>query len=378
MIEQLRLLADSNLTQIHAMARDLDLATEVRFYAQVLSFYMSGDTERLNEVYEQSENLLKFTDPKIKNDLIEMAHLRLCLRQQNLNLKYLEKYNSLAFVDVLEAEKHFVLARAYEFLVDDHKAKEHSLKAAAIYKRKKCPKKSLRSFYNSVVADSRIYPYKNFVSEYQAMIEMSRAVDDLSFAGMSLIMLSREYQIVELLDKAQQSVDEGLRLLESERGSMHFYNGLLQKSHLLIQTKNITEASKLVRECSMASFPEIKSGCKFLECLIDPLQIWNPEDEKSLLPTWKERLSEIFNQRHPNTASATHLEQKLLKILWSGPVAKWDLIAKIYPQEKNSELTENRFKNLVARVRKKFPGILHFHDGKYFVEGKPSLIEDLI
>lgn len=59
------------------------------------------------------------------------------------------------------------------------------------------------------------------------------------------------------------------------------------------------------------------------------------------------------------------LEERLLGALRKQPLHRWDLIKLLYPQESNTEILENRFKNLMARVRKKLPGILHCEEGIY-------------
>jgi hypothetical protein len=377
MFEHFRTLADASLPQIHLMARDLDLPHPVRMYAQAVSYFMSGDNERLGMLDRDVEHQLVSVDSKMKSDLRSLISFRLKIRLHSVTVESLQKIQQLSFEDVLDAEKYFLLGRAWESLGDDVQGAPCSMQAAAIYKRCLCPKKALRAFYNSIVADSRVFPYKNFISEYQAVIEMSKQVKDMAFAGMAMTMLSREYQIVGLFEKALATVEEGLQSLESERGSLHFFYALLQKAHLILENGKTDHAKNILLETQMASFPEIHATKRFLECLMDPGKIWSREDEKHLVPSWRERLPQIIGRNlkveSNQTIEVTMLEERLLKTLWSGPVAKWDLIEKIYPNESDALALENRFKNLVARVRKKFPGVLQFHDGQYFVESKSSL-----
>jgi hypothetical protein len=377
MFEHFRTLADASLPQIHLMARDLDLPHPVRVYAQAVSFFMSGDIERLEVVHRDVDKQLANVDCKIKSQVQSLISFRLQLRHQNVTPDSISRIHGKEFDDVLDAEKFFLLGRAWESLGDDNQGGAFSMQAAAIYKRCRCPKKALRAFYNSIVADSRVLPYKNFISEYQAVIEMSKQVQDLAFAGMALTMLSREYQIVGLVEKSLSTVEEGLLSLESERGSLHFFYALLQKAHLLMENGKPHQAENILLETQMSSFPEIHATKRFLECLMDPKKSWSHEEEKLLIPTWRERLPQIIGRNlkveSNQTIEATMLEERLLKTLWSGPVAKWDLIERIYPNESDSLALENRFKNLVARVRKKFPGVLQFHDGQYFVESKTTL-----
>ncbi len=369
MVEQFRKLAEASLSEIHQMARDPELEAPVLFYAQYMAAFMSGDLEKM-------QTLIKEMDRKFPEDLQELVHLRLKLRTKQITLQDIETASSRVYFDVLEAEKYFVISRAWEV----HGREDHNIKtamqASALYKKFQCPKKSLRSFYNSVVAESRLTPYKNFISEYQTVIQLSREVKDDAFAGMALNMLAREYQIVGLLEKALECTNEGLVLLENERGSIHHFTSLLQKAHLLIELKRANEALPLMTESKMASFPEVRAIRTLLECALDPGKEWPKDLEQHLLPTWRERLPDLLkmNQISQEAQEApSSLEFKVLKLLWSGPVGKWDLIERIYPEESDSTLSENRFKNLVARLRKKFPDVLQFREGQYFINKNDSL-----
>lgn len=377
MFAHFRALADASLPQIHQMARDIELPLPVRIYAQAVSYFMLGDVERLELVNCDVEKHLVNLDLKLKSDLQTLISFRLKLRLQKISNVLLQKIQAQTFEDVLDAEKFFLLGRAWESLGDDKQGAQCSMQAAALYKKHQCSKKALRAFYNSIVADSRVLPYKNFISEYQSVIEMSKQVQDEAFAGIALTMLSREYQIVGLNEKALATAEQGLLSLESERGSLHFYYALLQKAHLLVETGRSDAAKSTLIEVQMASFPEVHATARFIECLLEPKKTWSKEDEKYLVPTWRERLPQIIGRNmkvefHPRI-EATMLEERLLKTLWSGPMAKWDLIERLYPNETGALVLENRFKNLVGRVRKKFPGVLRFHDGRYFVDSKANL-----
>lgn len=369
MFEQFRQLAEGSLSEIHQMARDPELPAPVLFYAQYMAAFMSGDLEKM-------QVLIKEMDRDLPKDLQDLVHLRLKLRTKQITLQDIEQATARVYVDVLEAEKYFVISRAWEHHGREDLNIKTAMHASALYKKFQCPKKSLRSFYNSVVAESRLTPYKNFISEYQTVILLSREVKDDAFAGMALNMLSREYQIIGLLDKALECANEGLTLLENERGSIHHFTSLLQKAHLLIELQRVQEALPIMIESKLASFPEVRAIRVLLECALDPAKEWSTDLEKHLLPTWRERLPDLLkmNQISQEAQEApSSLEFKVLKLLWSGPVAKWDLIERIYPEEKDSTLSENRFKNLVARLRKKFPDVLQFRDGQYFINKNDSL-----
>lgn len=376
-LDSFRELADASLSRIHQMARDPELPVPVYFYSQFMSAFMVGDVEKMQKLQLQMDSLLEKQDPKISEDLKKVVNLRMKLRQKTLTQLDVEKAFAEKYFDVLEAEKLFVIARAWEMIGDDTKAMLVAVDASVVYKKCQCPKKALRSFYNSVAAESRMTPYKNFSAEFQTIIKMAQEVGDKSFAGMGLSMLSREYQIIGLHESALKYINEGIEYMIEERGSAHYYHALLQKAHLLIESKKEVEATMLLMECRLASFPEVRAARELLECALNPKKTWSSDLEKDLNPTWKERLPELLVS---NTTQAiqiqegpTLLEFKILKTLWSGPIPKWELIERLYPDEKDSYIVENRFKNLVARLRKKYPEVLQFAEGKYFIQHKNKL-----
>jgi hypothetical protein len=72
------------------------------------------------------------------------------------------------------------------------------------------------------------------------------------------------------------------------------------------------------------------------------------------------------------------LEEKLVRILARGPMNKNDLVAVIYSDESKTldyETILNRFKNLLARVRKKAPNLIVFDGKRYFLTAEaPSAL----
>lgn len=374
-------LINSNLSQIHEFARDIDFTTEGRYYAQALAFSLTGDQERLEEHFKNSSQILSSVENDLKNELIELVSLRLKILSKQITTKDITHYTQLSFREILEAEKLSLLGVCSEQLKDDLSNRDFCLKAASLYRKNKCARKAARLFYNSIVADSRLYPYKSFISEYQAVIEMTKKTDDASLSGLCLVMLSREYQIVQLPQKAFEAVCEGVQLLEAERGGIHYFHALLQKAHLLFEMKQLGDCQKILLECKMSMFKEIQAASSLMDCLINPDLDWNHELEQYLLPTWKERLSDVLSlktqSRQNSGLQVTVLEEKLLKILWTEPHDKWDLIYKLYPDQKNSQIIENRFKNLSARVRKKFPDTLLCSEGRYYIKSKHNLMDKI-
>ena len=377
MPKKLTEILQASVTDLQIDARDFNLEPVCRHYAEVVLHFMNSNIEAL------SAKLIEFKmDPKLQEDLApyiedlqSITELRLLLRTKKITLSYLKTVLEKNLSEAFEAEKYFLLGRCFEELNDENENIRCALKAAALYKKLGCEKKSIAAFYNAIVAESRLIPHKSYISEYQSVIQQCEKINDFTFAGVTQVMLSREYQIIGSLTEAYRLSEVGLKRLQCDRGSFQYYHALLHQADVLIQLERFEEAKSQMHETKLAHFPEIKAARTLLECLIDRSKTWNRDLEKDLIPTWKERLSLLSQKdlQEQTSASLTELEMKLVKILWNGPHNKWDMITKIYSDTKDSEVLENRFKNLIARTKKKLPNTINFHDGRYFIENKTEL-----
>jgi tetratricopeptide (TPR) repeat protein len=346
--------------ELPLLSRDQSLDSELRAYAGVLASFLQGDAEKLAAIAESLP----------AGPLREISRLRLMFRRRTFNANDL--LGSAAAEGVLEAERQFCLGMAWEHLNDDARSMEHFAGAAAIYREHGCPKKALRSMYNAIAAETRVHPHKNFVADFQAVIEASKAVGDAAFEGMALIQLAREYQVAGALDRALNMIERAVGCLASERGTFHYFHALLNHAHVLMDLRRDPEARAVLKETELASFPQITAARELLLCALDSGRVWDRKFEKDLLPTWRNRLAALTSPTTESGASS-ELEKRLLKFVYNGPVEKWDLITRLYPGEDSSLALENRFKNLVARVRKKYPVNIQCVEGRYSLDKMPPL-----
>jgi hypothetical protein len=151
-----------------------------------------------------------------------------------------------------------------------------------------------------------------------------------------------------------------------EKGTIHKGLGLLQKAHILFDLKKNAEAQRLIQEAKSYPFPEVKEAVLVLEKKISNKSL--NIALKNLIPTWKERFKDFFL----GTTGAAHvnLEQKVISTLSQNPRDKFDLIEELYGAEESFFLFENRLKNLLNRVRRKYPGQLVFSENKYYFKSQ--------
>jgi hypothetical protein len=382
MANEICTLIESSVAEIQWSARNPNQSKVVHFYAQVLTSHLAGDAQALKELLESLSQSLSQANTEWResdrNDLKVITQARLRLREGTITSGFVESIETYQANGVFSAELNFVLGLCWEFLNQDLKSQKCFLQAALQYQSLHCPRKHVRAFYNSIAAETRVTPYKNFTIEYHSVMELALKQQDLALAGVIQAMLSREFQILGLLEKALVTINDALLSLKSEYGSLHYFRALLQKAHLLIQTGEIENARQLMIESKISSFPEIRAIRHLLECSLDPSLTWSLQDENHLINSWKERVPELLHwnprQEESMATKLAPLEKRLLKLIWSGPVEKWTLISKLYPETNDSVVAENRFKNLTARIRKKFPLVLQQTEGRYFIQN-PETIE---
>jgi hypothetical protein len=93
----------------------------------------------------------------------------------------------------------------------------------------------------------------------------------------------------------------------------------------------------------------------------------NGSKKKAMTFTWDERLGEKDAPR------LTKLEQRVLELLNEGSKTKMELIESLYGDRLSQSVTQNRLHNLMSRLRKRFPELIRFDDGKYFLTEAPFL-----
>lgn len=361
----LRLAIESSPEELAKLARDPFADQTVKIYAEAAHAYLAGDLERLEAIAAERAS----GDERV-DALIE---LRASMRARRTNKAQLARLGALAWTGAFAAERDFLLGLAWERLGDDLAAAGRFSLAASGFEAVGCPRKALRAFYNVVAAESRARPYRNFVLDWQLIVNRSLALGDAAFAGMATVSLSREYQIVGLPERALGMAEEALRRMARERGTAHWFHALLQKAHVLLELGRSQEARAALVEAELAPFPEIQAARRLLLAALDPHESqWDERLAADLLPTWRERLEALrprLRGRGSDPAPSS-LEERLLKLLWSGPVEKWELIERLYGAGGDALRLENRFKNLMARVRAKYPGAVLHRDGRYSLEQK--------
>lgn len=79
------------------------------------------------------------------------------------------------------------------------------------------------------------------------------------------------------------------------------------------------------------------------------------------------RIEAIENSTIIPKDNLSQLEAKLIESLNSSPKTKFEIIDELYGSEIDSFAAENRLKNILFRLKSKFPGLIRLKNGKYFI-----------
>ena len=190
---------------------------------------------------------------------------------------------------------------------------------------------------------------------------------DHLIAGLCRHNMAREYQLLGGLRTALEFENEALELLQAEVGSLNYLQALANRCHILIDLGRLQEAYLDFEKVRLSPFPEMVEASKVIEKILGENQASVAED--FLTPTWRERLGQ---QNREKLALGT-LEEKLLHLLARRPHHKFEIIEQLYGTDLPLEHTENRFKNLLLRLKKKISA-----DTIVFEKGRYSLNERVI
>lgn len=358
---------DATRTELIELAARLELdptAGARLLYCQALQAYLDGDIMRLARLVAQWQSRLERTPAD--QAVAALLQLRLAIRERAepatlaVALQKVEAAGS-DFWPEFAGEAAFVCAMAYETL-DQPKQAAPAYRRAAIYLREVgAHKKSVKAELNAVVADSRIDPDRKLLAEYDQVYRRAKAVGQRGVAGVALLNVSREMQILGAHKAALRMCNRAIALLRADVGTLPYYLALLHRGHLLLDLGRATEAELDLETLRLSRHAEVCEGLKALRALHPPggSDKTLPINEARLTPTWRARL---------RTASAPvlgELEERLFSLLSEGPKDRFELIAQLYGDSLGFEVLENRFKVLLNRIRKKRPGEIVLESGKY-------------
>lgn len=351
-LETLRLL------KLESASRPEEAAQET--YVSFMIAFFRLDLERMKLILAKSEQSDSMTPEWLKR----LFQLRVMIREdvQPEPLRQFEKtFNELPTEDYQRGEILYSLGVAYHALKLYSEAEDRFLQASALLEKAGADKKSLRALMSSLASYSCVNPQSRLFFEYSTLCRKALRISDYQTAGTCLVNISREYQRLNLLQAALEVIEEAGRLFEEHAlGSREHALAIVQRAHLLFQLKRTREATRELEVATMNRHPEVQSAVR---CLAEMFQVEDrAENSNQILPTWQERQEE-----EPEKKSLGRLETLVMELISQSPKTRNELVEKVYGSSIESDYTHARIKNILARIRKRFPGLIYFDGEKYFV-----------
>ena len=320
-------------------------------YSKVIRAYLESDLTGLQNC------LMVASDVRVR----ACCQIRLQIRTRSFDQKFLTDFlRQCEGERVWEAESHFLYAMAFETQDQPKVSAEHYFLAYGLFLEVDCERKALRSLFNALVAESRIDPSRMLIHDYMHLAVRARKLGELGLSGVAYLNISREYQKLGARELALKYAREALECSQAEIGSLHYYLIVVHLCHLYLELDRKTEATLEFQRARISKFPEIQEALNVLENRFATCDRLKPElTPQNLTPTWRERIDS--SPLDP----LSDKEQEVLEIIATRPRSKFDLIERVYGVHLPFEVTENRIKVLLNRLRKKRPGLVVRDKDKY-------------
>ncbi len=352
-------LIESSLTQLTQMVFHPAEEKDLYLYWQVLRNYLQGDLQSLSTWSE-----IICADPSLPICLVTATRLRVSIRQKDLQPDTLISIeNHFSGDEMWEGEIYFLLGYSWDELKEYTQAIRCFGLAEKALMKSGCGKKSLKALHNKISAFGCLEPNRRLLTDFFTLYKRAKVIQDRGMCGLALMNLSREYERLGALALAYRQCQQAVSYLRDEFGGLQFYLAVAQRAHLLLKLGRVKEALQDFELASTAAFPEVISA---LNVLSEELQVGDKSlrsGDLHLNPAWSEIKKEVENKTGP-IALSTH-ESLLIKALTAGPSTKFELIEKLYGDKIDSSSGLGRFKHLIIRFKKKYPGFLIQANGRY-------------
>ena len=344
----------------------------IHAYADVLISYLQGDLETLEKQVSEFPTDDNGSIPK------KMAAMRLLIRRRSISTEDYHRFKE-CIISPWEGEMNFICGLASEVMGDELEAKNRYESASLAFEAEGVLRKAMKSSFNALACETRHRPQKKYFAQYNHFIRRAKKLRTYSVVGIAYLNISREYQRMgaHLAAIRYATLSIGY-LMKYDFASLDYYTALVHRAHVWIDLGRPENARMDAEMAAAADFEEIRGALTILNALHDPAtEILH---DRSLHPGWRERKRETHRrlkkktEDQPRRATLSgQLEDRLVMLLKNGPRDKFELMDGLYGNLLSVEVRENRLKNLLNRIRKKSPGLVHLWNGRYEISDHLNL-----
>lgn len=348
-----------------------------RLYGRALQAYFDGCKDDLLAIEIELRDLaIKFQQASQTENRDTAFHLSEIIK---VRAAILGSYCAPAMVEsllktcpcetLLAAETHFVAGLVFQTICNAMGMKEFNELAYAGFSAACAKKRAVKALHNATAARSRLDPNWNGRNDYYFLYRKAKAVGARSVAGAALYNLSLEQERMGAMIPALKSINRGIALLHRDFGTLTFLLALAHRIHLHLQLGRNADALAEMGVIESAAFPEVKAAGVFLRCMITgnmaPLSAL---PITQFTPAWRRKLTSGTTSED-SKRKLSKLENKLVRSLGAGPKNKTDLAIALFGDKLDLFVIENRFNNLLQRLKKKKPGLIYHQHGLYWLSG---------
>lgn len=368
--EMIKDVLSANVHQLNEITRCFDFSAEVRFYAKVLLSYLQRNVIEMEYLFKNQEKELveikSSTNFKILNILTQA---RIQIRNKNVEQKTIEELQQYAKLESLyRGELFFVIGLCYDSQNELHEARKSFNSASFYFENQGIFVKQFKCYTNAISCESRLYPFENFIPQYEFIIKKAIELNDHLVAGTNLNNISYEYEQIGALRAALQYSIEALNILDKYGyRSINYYFALVQRCNLYIKLDRLYEAQLDYEKSLACPFLELKEILNVLGTRLGYHENKN-ENTNALTIAWKLKMQKRINKYGKNKTTdqpLTEIEEKIVKLISTTPLTLNEIGIKLYGDLVDHSSIENRIKVFLSKIRKKREGLILISEGRY-------------
>jgi tetratricopeptide (TPR) repeat protein len=321
-------------------------------YLSILIHYLSSEPEAL-------EKLLSTLNPK--SEIAVIGKLRLQNMLQVFDEHQLRLIREIIHSDSLwNAEAAFALGMTYLRFKKNIEARDTFQMAYRKLTDIGAHKKAVKALLNIVVSESRMDNTKRLIQDYQVVANRAKSVECREVEGICYQNISKELQLLGFFDLALRYSHQAIDLQEAGADTVHYYETILQRCHVLIDLGRFREAHQDFARAKLSRHPQTIEALKIIENLLGAEADYKAVE---LEPAWISKLASLDVE----SLKPTKLEMDFIDLVKSERVSKDTVILKLYGEQLDWESARNRFKVFLNRFRKKYVNLVVEENGHFML-----------
>lgn len=345
LIQELNLVMEASTLELKEINLfDRIQSQELSIYAKVLDSYFCADSEQL------IENMKSFDE---ESELFYISYLRYNLLKQKYEKKIIFKVcDTMNSESVYSAEAALALGRYY-LAFDKYQEASDTFKIAHDKLEKMgLKKKALKAYQNLLISKTRVNPNKRYIQDYEFLAKRASELGEKAVESISYHNISRELFFIGAFNVALRYSNLAIKLLDEERGTLHFFEALLHRCHLLIELNLYERAYEDYQYAKTSTHTQTLNALKVIEKLLTESK--NKMSLSHIEPCWRVKLA----RTKKTSFNFTKSESKFIEFIKGEPKSRIEIIDFLYGAEADYEASLNRLRVLLSRLRKKAPALI--------------------